>query len=131
MQQCTTSPFCIKKHTVASGKQRALLQIEYDGKLLNNVNQTSVQLEANVLTNMTFQFVQQHPEEPFLAAWIGLQGIVKESLHIWVNCEQLQSNLSHWQKQGAKQCHSPLGGRHGRERYCDCPANINWTARLA
>lgn len=41
--------------------------------------------EQAFLTNLTFQFVQQHPEINFHSAWIGLQDMVKEGTHVWIN----------------------------------------------
>ncbi|XP_042341567.1 low affinity immunoglobulin epsilon Fc receptor-like [Plectropomus leopardus] len=48
------------------------------------------------LTNMTFQFKQQHPEVLFHSAWIGLQDMVKEGTHIWVNGNRIHRNVIYW-----------------------------------
>uniref|UniRef100_A0A3Q1EIT6 C-type lectin domain-containing protein n=1 Tax=Acanthochromis polyacanthus TaxID=80966 RepID=A0A3Q1EIT6_9TELE len=48
------------------------------------------------LTNMTFQYTQQHPGEVFHSAWIGLQDMVKEGTHYWVNGNRIQSDLTYW-----------------------------------
>uniref|UniRef100_A0A8C9X7I7 C-type lectin domain-containing protein n=1 Tax=Sander lucioperca TaxID=283035 RepID=A0A8C9X7I7_SANLU len=44
------------------------------------------------LTNMTFQYVRQNPTVDFHSAWIGLQDLVKEGDHIWINGERIQKN---------------------------------------
>nr|XP_033507384.1 low affinity immunoglobulin epsilon Fc receptor-like [Epinephelus lanceolatus] len=48
------------------------------------------------LTNMTFQFAQQHPQTVFHAAWIGLQDMVKEGIHLWVSGNTIQTDVIYW-----------------------------------
>eukprot|EP00064_Thunnus_orientalis_P013668 superscaffoldBa00002263_g13708 len=48
------------------------------------------------LTTLTFQFAQQHPEEEFHSAWIGLQDMVKEGTHLWVNGKTPHPDLIYW-----------------------------------
>ncbi|XP_073329239.1 C-type lectin domain family 4 member C-like [Pagrus major] len=48
------------------------------------------------LTNMTFQFVQQHPEEQFHSAWIGLQDMVMENDFFWVTGQRIHPNVTYW-----------------------------------
>ncbi|XP_031180122.1 uncharacterized protein LOC116067724 [Sander lucioperca] len=48
------------------------------------------------LTNMTFQYVRQNPTVDFHSAWIGLQDLVKEGDHIWINGERIQKNVNYW-----------------------------------
>ncbi|XP_063737040.1 C-type lectin domain family 4 member F-like [Eleginops maclovinus] len=50
------------------------------------------------LTNMTFQFVHQHPEERFLSAWIGLEDMVKEGVHLWVDGNKVTWRVIYWKK---------------------------------
>uniref|UniRef100_A0AAQ6AJB8 C-type lectin domain-containing protein n=1 Tax=Amphiprion ocellaris TaxID=80972 RepID=A0AAQ6AJB8_AMPOC len=48
------------------------------------------------LTNMTFQYTQQHRGEVFHSAWIGMQDMVKEGTHYWVNGNSIQSDVIYW-----------------------------------
>ncbi|XP_008273746.1 CD209 antigen-like [Stegastes partitus] len=48
------------------------------------------------LTNMTFQYTQQHPEVNFHSAWIGMQDMVREGTHVWVNGNSIQPDLIYW-----------------------------------
>uniref|UniRef100_A0A3B5MJ03 C-type lectin domain-containing protein n=1 Tax=Xiphophorus couchianus TaxID=32473 RepID=A0A3B5MJ03_9TELE len=41
------------------------------------------------LTNLTFQFKKANPGMNFHSAWIGLQDMVKEGVHFWVNGDQM------------------------------------------
>ncbi|CAJ1048621.1 CD209 antigen-like protein E [Xyrichtys novacula] len=48
------------------------------------------------LTNMTFQFTQQHPNVLFHSAWIGLQDMVQDNRFVWVNGIKSKSDLKFW-----------------------------------
>ncbi|XP_041795598.1 CD209 antigen-like protein E [Chelmon rostratus] len=48
------------------------------------------------LTNMTFQFRQQHPQENFHSAWIGLRDMVREGTFSWINGNRIQSDVAYW-----------------------------------
>lgn len=48
------------------------------------------------LTNMTIQYVQQHPEDGFHSAWIGLRDMVKEGTYTWVNGDKLKYDVTYW-----------------------------------
>ncbi|XP_071345034.1 low affinity immunoglobulin epsilon Fc receptor-like [Trachinotus anak] len=50
------------------------------------------------LTNMTFEFVRKHPQVYFHSAWIGLQDMVKEGVHFWVNGNRPKSNVIYWKR---------------------------------
>uniref|UniRef100_A0A3B4TLP9 C-type lectin domain-containing protein n=1 Tax=Seriola dumerili TaxID=41447 RepID=A0A3B4TLP9_SERDU len=50
------------------------------------------------LTNMTFQYVQAHPQEDFHSAWIGLQDMVKEGTHLWVNGNTIKWDVIYWKE---------------------------------
>ncbi len=50
------------------------------------------------LTNLTFQFVQQHPQENVHTAWIGQQDKVKEGDYIWVNGKRIHPDVIHWRQ---------------------------------
>ncbi|XP_039982629.1 low affinity immunoglobulin epsilon Fc receptor-like [Xiphias gladius] len=48
------------------------------------------------LTNLTFQFAREHPQENFHSAWIGLQDMVKEGDHLWVTGDRTKSTVTYW-----------------------------------
>ncbi|XP_029354353.1 C-type lectin domain family 4 member M-like [Echeneis naucrates] len=48
------------------------------------------------LTNLTYQFGQENPQVNFHSAWIGLQDMVKEGTHFWVNGKRISSALRYW-----------------------------------
>ncbi|CAJ1053697.1 CD209 antigen-like protein E [Xyrichtys novacula] len=48
------------------------------------------------LTNMTFQFTQQHPNVLFHSAWIGLHDMVQDNRFVWVNGIKSKSDLKFW-----------------------------------
>ncbi|XP_027900161.1 low affinity immunoglobulin epsilon Fc receptor-like [Xiphophorus couchianus] len=48
------------------------------------------------LTNLTFQFTKANPGMTFHSAWIGLQDMVKEGDHIWVNGERIKPDVIYW-----------------------------------
>ncbi|XP_056234476.1 low affinity immunoglobulin epsilon Fc receptor-like [Seriola aureovittata] len=50
------------------------------------------------LTNMTFQYVQAHPQEDFHSAWIGLQDMVKEGTHLWINGKTIKWDVIYWKE---------------------------------
>lgn len=50
------------------------------------------------LTNLTFQFAQAHPEQNFHSAWIGLQDMVKEGTHFWLNGDTVKWNVRYWKE---------------------------------
>ncbi|KAE8297044.1 hypothetical protein D5F01_LYC03657 [Larimichthys crocea] len=52
-----------------------------------------------LLTNMTFQYVQQNPSEDFHSAWIGLQDMVQEGTFYWVNGDTIKWNVIYWMDQ--------------------------------
>ncbi|KAE8296956.1 hypothetical protein D5F01_LYC03568 [Larimichthys crocea] len=49
-----------------------------------------------LLTNMTFQYVQQNPSEDFHSAWIGLQDMVQEGTFYWVNGDTSGMSFIGW-----------------------------------
>uniref|UniRef100_A0A3B5LFV3 C-type lectin domain-containing protein n=1 Tax=Xiphophorus couchianus TaxID=32473 RepID=A0A3B5LFV3_9TELE len=48
------------------------------------------------LTNLTFQFKKANPGMNFHSAWIGLQDMVKEGVHFWVNGERITWDVKYW-----------------------------------
>ncbi|XP_014840517.1 PREDICTED: low affinity immunoglobulin epsilon Fc receptor-like [Poecilia mexicana] len=48
------------------------------------------------LTNLTFQFKKANPDITFHSAWIGLQDLVKEGVHFWVNGERIKWDVIYW-----------------------------------
>ncbi|XP_032445747.1 CD209 antigen-like protein B [Xiphophorus hellerii] len=48
------------------------------------------------LTNLTFQFKKANPGMNFHSAWIGLQDMVKEGVHFWVNGERIKWDVKYW-----------------------------------
>ncbi|XP_008399410.1 low affinity immunoglobulin epsilon Fc receptor-like [Poecilia reticulata] len=48
------------------------------------------------LTNLTFQFKKANPSINFHSAWIGLQDLVKEGVHFWVNGERIKWDAIYW-----------------------------------
>ncbi|XP_061590860.1 CD209 antigen-like protein B [Cololabis saira] len=49
-----------------------------------------------LLTNMTFQYKNMHPEENFHSAWIGLQDMGKENTFLWVNGNGVMADVNYW-----------------------------------
>lgn len=52
--------------------------------------------DQQFLTNMTFQFAKQHPEQKLRSAWIGLQDMVKEGTHFWLHGGTVRWNVRFW-----------------------------------
>ena len=48
------------------------------------------------LTNMTFNFVQQHPGEEFHSAWIGLHDMAMEGHFFWVTGQRIHPYVTYW-----------------------------------
>ncbi|KAG7222388.1 hypothetical protein INR49_016343, partial [Caranx melampygus] len=48
------------------------------------------------LTNMTYQAAQANPTVKLHSAWIGLQDMVKEGTHYWLNGDTVKWNVSYW-----------------------------------
>ncbi|XP_032445752.1 low affinity immunoglobulin epsilon Fc receptor-like [Xiphophorus hellerii] len=66
--------------------------LNYKGDLAVVLNAT----DQAFLTNLTFQFKKANPRMTFHSAWIGLQDMVKEGDHIWVNGERIKSDVIYW-----------------------------------
>lgn len=70
--------------------RRACLDLGADMAVVLN------QEDQAFLTNMTIQYVQQHPEDDFHSAWIGLRDMVKEGTYMWVNGDRLEYDVTYW-----------------------------------
>ncbi|XP_037651907.1 C-type lectin domain family 6 member A-like [Sebastes umbrosus] len=55
--------------------------------------------DQEFLTNLTFDFHQQHPNGSYLAAWIGLQDIVQEGNYQWVDGRSIDKDVFYWMPQ--------------------------------
>ncbi|XP_037651832.1 C-type lectin domain family 4 member M-like [Sebastes umbrosus] len=58
--------------------------------------------DQEFLTNLTFDFHQQHPNVSYLAAWIGLQDVLQEGIYRWVNGRSIGRNVIYWMPQEPK-----------------------------
>ncbi|XP_074476824.1 uncharacterized protein LOC141758915 [Sebastes fasciatus] len=52
--------------------------------------------DQEFLTNLTFEFHQQHPNVSYLSAWIGLQDIVQEGKYQWVDGRSIDQDVIYW-----------------------------------
>ncbi|XP_037651893.1 hepatic lectin-like [Sebastes umbrosus] len=55
--------------------------------------------DQKFLTNLTFDFHQQHPNVSFHSAWIGLQDIVQEGKYQWVDGRSIDKDVFYWMPQ--------------------------------
>ncbi|KAG8001318.1 Macrophage mannose receptor 1 [Nibea albiflora] len=82
----------ILSHEAKKWENARIECFEYGGDLAMVWNEG----DQAFLTNMTFQYVQQHPDANLHSAWIGLQDMVKEGTFHWVNGNTIKWNVIYW-----------------------------------
>ncbi|XP_014879784.1 CD209 antigen-like protein E isoform X1 [Poecilia latipinna] len=97
---------------------------------LNNTGDLAVVLNAEdqaFLTNMTFQFKKANPGINFHSAWIGLQDLVKEGIHFWVNGKKINPNVIYWRPGQPNNDTDPddhVPDRHGQDCVSLIPPDV-------
>ncbi|XP_054911747.1 low affinity immunoglobulin epsilon Fc receptor-like [Poeciliopsis prolifica] len=88
---------------------------KYRGDLAIVLNKT----DQEFLTNMALQFKNKNPRMTSHSLWIGLQDMVKEGVHFWVDGERVKWDVAYWKFGAPNSTEFALNTEHETE---DCVA---------